>query len=95
MQDILILLEINISMLVLECFIKFQSNISNKYYRIWTPYIVASKTVTTCLSKQKAIIYKIYWIELSYMIVYLGVMVEKGCIKFQYNTLSSYSDMVS
>ena len=58
--------------------------------RISTLNVVACNTLTRFLVKKRAINCKMYWIELSYLIVYIVVMVGKGYIKFQYNASSSY-----
>ena len=63
--------------------------------RISTLNVVACKTLTKLLVKERAINCKIYRKELTYLIVYIGVMVGKGCIKFQCNASISYYEMVS
>ena len=81
---------IHTRVILLDCltpmrtWMKLQVNIISGYWDI-SMKLPCMQTI----SKTRAIICIICWIELSNMVVYIGVMVGKGSIKFQCNASSS------
>ena len=56
----------------------------------WTHQVVTR--ILTFLSQKRAITCSKCRIELSNLTIYIGVIVWRGCIKFQCNALSKYRD---
>ena len=63
--------------------------------RIQTLNAVARKTLTRISKSKRALTCSKCRIELSNLVIYIGVMVGEGCIKFQCNASSKYRDMDS